>query len=57
MEWLLIGIGVALFGVLGWFLHRRFGGEEAQTHSSPNPSTSHDAKPLVGQGLEGQGIE
>ncbi len=57
MDWLLIGIGAVLFGVLGWYLHRRFGDEEPQTHASSNPSASNDSKPLVGQGLEGQGIE
>lgn len=57
MEWLLFAIGAALFILFGWYLHRRFGGEEPQTHAYTNPASNHDPKPIVGQGLEGQSIE
>ena len=57
MDWLLIGIGIALLALLGWYLHRRFGDEKPQAHSNVKPSTTHDPKSLVGQGLEGQSIE
>jgi len=30
MEWLMIGVGVALFCLFGWYLHQRFGVEEVQ---------------------------
>ena len=57
MDWLLIGIGIALLALLGWYLHRRFGDEKPQVHSNVKPSAAHDPKSLVGQGLEGQSIE
>jgi len=57
MNWVWVGIGVVLLGGLGWLLNRRFGGEDPETHANMKPPPTHDPKSLVGQGLEGQGIE
>ena len=56
MEIILIGAGMAVCALLGFFLHRRFGREEPQTHSNVKPLKTHDPKPLVAQGLDGQGM-
>ena len=42
MEWLFIGIGVALLIALGWYLHKRFGTEPVQTHSNVKTPQDHD---------------
>lgn len=56
MEWVFVGIGVAVLLAVGWVLHRRFGQEPEQTHSNAKPVQPHDAKELVGSGLEGYGM-
>ena len=43
MDWLLIGIGVVLFGVFGWYLHRRFGAKETLVHRPNSPEAGYDA--------------
>ena len=53
---MVIGGGAAVLVLVGFFLHRRFGQEESQTHSNVKPLETHDPDPLVAQGLEGQGI-
>ena len=56
MEWLFIAIGIVLFIALGWYLHRRYGGEPAQVHSNVKPLVTHEGNSLVAQGLEGKSI-
>ncbi len=42
MEWLFVGIGVALLIALGWYLHRRFGAEPIPRHRANSPIPDYD---------------
>ena len=56
MEWLFIAIGIGLFCLFGWYLHRRFGEEPPQVHSNVKPLITHEGDSLVAQGLEGKSV-
>ena len=42
MKYILIGVGLAVLIALGWYLNRRFGREEPQTHSNVKTPQDHD---------------